>query len=103
MSAPEHCGAHGHEVCDAMVAIPDQFVQDAGDEGECLCVVEAHAAGEALLGEEAGLRYDELVDLVRSVGLRAVDECLGRCGLTSLGANCMLTVFLRWVLQHGNH
>lgn len=47
-----------------MGAIADELVQDAGDQGEGFGVVEADAAGQAALGEEARLRYEEFVDLV---------------------------------------
>lgn len=63
MSASEKSRAHGHEVRDSVFAIADEFVQGAGDEGEGFGVVEADAAGETALGEEAGLGDDELVDL----------------------------------------
>ena len=46
-----------------MRAIANEFVEDAGDEGESFGVVQAHAAGESALGEGAGLCDEELVDL----------------------------------------
>ena len=46
-----------------MRAIADEFVEDAGDEGEGFSVVEAYAASESALGESAGLCDEELVDL----------------------------------------
>lgn len=55
--------ADGHEVGDAVGAIADEFVQDAGDEGQRFGVVESHAAGEAALGEVAEGGDEEFVDL----------------------------------------
>jgi hypothetical protein len=46
-----------------MFAIADEFVEDGGDEAECFCAVESDAAGEAALGEEAGLGDYQLVYL----------------------------------------
>lgn len=46
-----------------MRAITDELLEDAGNEGEGFGVVQAHAAGEAALGEGAGLGDEELVDL----------------------------------------
>ena len=63
MPATQKGGSEGHEVRDGVVAIADQFMQDIGDEGEGFGVVQAHTAGEAFLGEEAGLGDDEFVDL----------------------------------------
>jgi hypothetical protein len=42
-------------------AISDELVQDAGDQGERFDAVEAHAAGEAALGEEAQVGDGELI------------------------------------------
>ena len=58
MSPTEQRRAERHEVRDAVLAIADEFVQDAGDEGEGFGVVEADAAGETTLGESADLGYD---------------------------------------------
>lgn len=51
MATAKKCRAQGHEVGDSVVAIANQFVQDACDEGECFGVVESHSASEASLGE----------------------------------------------------
>jgi hypothetical protein len=51
----------GHEVRDAVRSIADELVQDAGDQGEGFGAVEAHAAGEAALGEGAQVRDGEFV------------------------------------------
>lgn len=45
MSAAQQGCADGHEVCDGMGAIADEFVQDAGNEGEGFGVVQADTAG----------------------------------------------------------
>lgn len=46
-----------------MVAIADEFLQDAGDQGEGFSVVKADTSCETTLGEGAGLGDEELVDL----------------------------------------
>jgi hypothetical protein len=56
-----------------VAAIADEFVQHAGDQGEGLGPVEAHAAREPSLGEEAQVGDCELVELVRG-GKRSVIE-----------------------------
>jgi hypothetical protein len=48
-----------------VVAIANEFLQDAGDQGEGFGVVETDASSETALGEGAGLGYEELVDLYR--------------------------------------
>jgi len=63
MAPAEQRRAEGHEVRDAMLAIADQLVQNAGDKGERFGVVEAHTAGQPLLGLKAHLADDELVEL----------------------------------------
>ncbi|KAK0300374.1 hypothetical protein LTR01_009286, partial [Friedmanniomyces endolithicus] len=55
--------AERHELRDAVGAIADELVQDAGDEGEGFGVVEAEAPREAALGEGANLGYEEFIDL----------------------------------------
>jgi len=63
MAPAQQCGAERHEVCDRVVSIADEFLQDAGDECECFSVVEADTSCETALGEGAGLGDEELVDL----------------------------------------
>jgi hypothetical protein len=46
-----------------VVAIADEFLQDACDQGESFGVVEADTSCETALGEGAGLGDEELVDL----------------------------------------
>ncbi|KAK0933243.1 hypothetical protein LTR29_015209, partial [Friedmanniomyces endolithicus] len=80
---------------DAVGAIADELVQDAGDEGEGFGVVEAEAAGEAALGEGADLGYQEFVDLVVAgwgVSMLGVEGAGGGDGvsLTSLGDSCIV-------------
>ena len=63
MSAAEQGCPQGHEVRDCVRAITDEFLQDAGDQGEGFGVVEADTSCETALGEGAGLGDEELVDL----------------------------------------
>ena len=63
MAPAQHRGAERHEVCDCVVAIADEFLQDAGDQSEGFGVVEADTSCETALGEGAGLGDEELVDL----------------------------------------
>lgn len=63
VSSAKQRRAKRHEVGDGVVAIADQFVEDAGDQGESFGVVEADAAGEAALSELPGLGDEELVNL----------------------------------------
>lgn len=63
MAPAQQRGAERHEVCDRVVAIADEFLQDAGDQGEGFGVVEADTSCETALGEGAGLGDEELVDL----------------------------------------
>ena len=74
-----------------MVAIADEFLEDAGDKGEGFGVVKAHAAGESALGEGAGLGDEELVDLEIMVSRWRFDIGEVDCCCTSFGANCMIT------------
>jgi hypothetical protein len=46
-----------------MGAIADEFLENAGDEGESFGVVQAHTTGKSPLREGAGLCDEELVDL----------------------------------------
>lgn len=62
-----------------MVAIPDEFVQDVGDESGRLGLVEADAAGESLLGERpCDVERVELVELTREE-VEPHCACLIRC------------------------
>ena len=63
MAPAQQGGAERHEICDCVVAIADEFLQDAGDQGEGFGVVEADTSCETALGEGAGLGDEELVDL----------------------------------------
>jgi hypothetical protein len=57
-----------------VVAIADEFVQDAGYQCQCFGVVESDTAGEAALGELACGGDEEFVDL----GVAIVSkECFG--------------------------
>lgn len=50
---------------DAVSAVADAFVDDVGDEPDGFGGIELEAAGEAALGEDADLGYEELVELGR--------------------------------------
>lgn len=63
MATAEESRAQGHEIGDSVVAIANQFVQDACDEGESFGMIKSYAACEASLGELADLRYQELIYL----------------------------------------
>ncbi len=63
MSSAKKGGAEGHEVRDGVVAIADELVQDMGDQCQRFSVVESDSAGQAALGEGAGLSYEELIYL----------------------------------------
>lgn len=69
MSSSEQGCAQGHEVCDCVVAISNELVEDAGDKGEGFGVVESDAASQTALSELTRLCDQELVDLCMGVSL----------------------------------
>jgi len=63
LAAAEEAAAEVHEFGDR-AAVADEFEDLGGDEGDGFRVVEAEAAGEAFLGEEAGVVEEEFFDFV---------------------------------------
>lgn len=64
MSSSQQRRAQGHEVCDAVVAIADQFVEYTGYQCQRFGMVQSYASRESLLGEEASLGDNEFIDLI---------------------------------------
>ena len=91
MSSAEQGCPQGHEVCDRVRAITDEFVENTGYKSEGFGVVQAYAAGESTLGEGAGLCDEELVDLEIMVSRWRFWVGKVDCCCTSFGANCMIT------------
>jgi len=96
----EKGGAERHEVCDGVVAIADELVQDGGDEGEGFGVVEADAAGEALLGEGAGLVEEEFVYLLKE-SLSAISTLIWSDGVVEGYGDDGVEVYLLGCQLHG--
>jgi hypothetical protein len=74
LAAAEELAAEVHQFGDG-TSVADELEQLGGDESDGLGVVEAHAAGEAFLGEESRVVQEEFVDVARGEV-----HGIGRCG-----------------------
>lgn len=61
VSPAEHLLAELHELCHAVLAITDEFLQLKGKQGNRFRLIELKAPGESLLSEEAQVGEQELV------------------------------------------
>lgn len=80
MAAAEHSGPNGHEVCNGVVSIADEFLKVICNQSASFRVIELHPTSKSSLGEKADLGDDQLIEFFRYEMHRGWAIAIARCG-----------------------